>query len=163
MDFEYSPRVRELQARLLKFFDQHIYPNEKAYEAEVAANRRNGDAFVPTKVIEDLKVEAVAAGLWNLFLPHSSRVPDGLSNLEYAPLCEIMGRSLLAPAGTPKDITARLQREIAAAMQAPELVRQMADAGIEVRLSSPQEFAALIRADMAKWAAVVKSADVKLD
>ncbi len=70
---------------------------------------------------------------------------------------------VLAPAGTPKDITARLHREIAAAMAAPDLVRQMADAGIEVRLSSPQEFAALIRTDMAKWAGVVKSADVKLD
>jgi acyl-CoA dehydrogenase len=97
MDFEYSPRVGELQARLLKFFDQHIYPNEKAYEAEIAANRRNGDAFVPTRTIEDLKVKARAAGLWNLFLPHSPRAPEGLSNLEYAPLCEIMGRVPWAP------------------------------------------------------------------
>ena len=70
---------------------------------------------------------------------------------------------VLAPAGTPKDITSRLHREIAAALAAPDLVRQMADAGIEVRSSSPQEFAALIRTDMAKWAAVVRSADVKLD
>ena len=97
MDFEYSPRVRELQARLLKFFDEHIYPNEKVYEAEVAQNRRNGDAFIPTKIIEDLKVKARAAGLWNLFLPHSPRAPEGLSNLEYAPLCEIMGRAPWAP------------------------------------------------------------------
>jgi tripartite-type tricarboxylate transporter receptor subunit TctC len=70
---------------------------------------------------------------------------------------------VLAPAGTPGEITSRLHREIGAAMSAPELVRQMADAGIEVRLGSPQEFAALIRADMAKWAAVVKRADVRLD
>jgi tripartite-type tricarboxylate transporter receptor subunit TctC len=70
---------------------------------------------------------------------------------------------VLAPAGTPKDITARLHREIAAAMAAPDLVRQMADAGIDVRLSSPQEFSALIRSDMAKWASVVKGADIKLD
>jgi len=97
MDFDYSPRVRELQARLLKFFDQHIYPNEKLYEAEVAENRRKGDAFVATQVIEDLKVKARAAGLWNLFLPHSPRAPEGLSNLEYAPLCEIMGRAPWAP------------------------------------------------------------------
>lgn len=97
MEFEYSPRVRELQARLLKFFDEHIYPNERVYEAEVAQNRRNGDAFIPTKVIEDLKVKAQAAGLWNLFLPHSPRAPEGLSNLEYAPLCEIMGRAPWAP------------------------------------------------------------------
>jgi tripartite-type tricarboxylate transporter receptor subunit TctC len=70
---------------------------------------------------------------------------------------------VLAPAGTPKDVTARLHREIAAAMAAPDLVRQMAEAGIEIRLSSPQQFAALIRTDIAKWATVVKSADVKLD
>lgn len=97
MDFEYSPRVRELQARLLQFFDEHIYPNEKVYENEVAQNRRNGDAFIPTRIIEDLKGKARAAGLWNLFLPHSPRAPEGLSNLEYAPLCEIMGRVPWAP------------------------------------------------------------------
>ncbi len=97
MDFEYSPRVRELQARLLKFFDEHIYPNEKVYEAEVAQNRRNGDAFIPTKIIEDLKVKARAAGLWNLFLPHSPRAPEGLSNLEYAPLVRDHGPRALGP------------------------------------------------------------------
>jgi acyl-CoA dehydrogenase len=97
MDFDYSPRVRELQARLLKFFEQHIDPNEKVYEAEVAENRRKGDAFVATRIIEDLKDKARAAGLWNLFLPHSPRAPEGLSNLEYAPLCEIMGGVPWAP------------------------------------------------------------------
>ena len=70
---------------------------------------------------------------------------------------------VLAPAGTPKDVISRLHREIAAAMAAPDLVRQMAEAGIDVRLSSPQEFGALIRTDIAKWAAVVKNADIKLD
>ena len=97
MEFEYSPRVREMQDRLLRFFDQHIYPNEKAYEQEVAANRRGGDAFRPTTVIEQLKPLARDAGLWNLFLPKSPRAPQGLSNLEYAPLCEIMGRVPWAP------------------------------------------------------------------
>lgn len=97
MEFEYSPRVRELQARLLTFFDEHIYLNEKVYENEVAQNRRNGDAFVATRIIEALKGKAQAAGLWNLFLPHSPRAPEGLSNLEYAPLCEIMGRVPWAP------------------------------------------------------------------
>src|SRR4029453_5593788 len=97
MEFDYSPRGRELQGRLFKFFDEHIYPNEKAYEAEVAENRRAGDAFVATRVIEDLKAKARSAGLWNLFLPHSPRAPEGLSNLEYAPLCEIMGRVPWAP------------------------------------------------------------------
>jgi acyl-CoA dehydrogenase len=97
MDFDYSPRVRELQGRLLQFFDEHIYPNEKTYEGEVAENRRRGDAFVATQIIDQLKAKARAAGLWNLFLPHSPRAPEGLSNLEYAPLCEIMGRVPWAP------------------------------------------------------------------
>ncbi len=70
---------------------------------------------------------------------------------------------VLAPAGIPKDITARLHREISAAMSAPDLVQKMAEAGIEVRLSSPQAFAALIRTDSAKWASVIKRADVQLD
>ncbi len=92
MHFDYSPRVREMQARLLAFMDEHIYPNEHRFHEEVEANRRAGNAWIPTRVIEELKPKARAAGLWNLFLPHSSRAPEGLSNLEYAPLCEIMGR-----------------------------------------------------------------------
>ena len=97
MDFEYSPRVKKMQAQLLAFMDEHIYPNEKRYHEEVEANRRAGDAFVPTRLIEELKPKARAVGLWNLFLPRSERVPEGLSNLEYAPLCEIMGRVHWAP------------------------------------------------------------------
>lgn len=92
MNFEYSPKVKDMQARLLAFFDRHIYPNEHRFEAEIEANRRAGNAWVPTKVIEELKPLAREAGLWNLFLPRSARAPEGLSNLEYAPLCEIMGR-----------------------------------------------------------------------
>ena len=97
MDFEYSPRVRSLQAKLLGFFEEHIYPNEARYSAEVAANRRAGNAFKPLKLIEELKPRARDARLWNLFLPRSPRAPEGLSNLEYAPLCEIMGRVPWAP------------------------------------------------------------------
>ena len=72
--------------------DEHIYPNEKRFFQEIADNRAKGNAWVPTKLIEELKPLARKAGLWNLFLPHSKRAPEGLSNLEYAPLCEIMGR-----------------------------------------------------------------------
>ncbi len=97
MDFDYSPKVKEMQARLLAFMDQHIYPNEGRYLAEVAENRSKGNAWVPTRIIEELKPKARAAGLWNLFLPRSPRAPEGLSNLEYAPLCEIMGRVVWAP------------------------------------------------------------------
>ncbi|MBK1889523.1 acyl-CoA dehydrogenase [Undibacterium sp. 14-3-2] len=93
MDFQYSPKVKELQARLITFMDEHIYPNEKVFFGEIAANRQAGDAWIPTKIVEQLKAKARAAGLWNLFLPESDQ-GAGLTNLEYAPLCEIMGRSL---------------------------------------------------------------------
>jgi acyl-CoA dehydrogenase len=92
MDFEYTPKVKEMQARLLAFMDEHIYPNEQRFFDEIAENRAKGNAWVPTKIVEELKPLARKAGLWNLFLPKSKRAPEGLSNLEYAPLCEIMGR-----------------------------------------------------------------------
>jgi len=87
MDFEHSAKVKALQQRLQAFMDEYIYPNEQSYRDEVAA----GDRWQPPALIEELKRKARAAGLWNLFLPESSR-GAGLSNLEYAPLCEIMGR-----------------------------------------------------------------------
>ncbi len=96
MDFDYSPKVRDLQKRLTAFMDEHIYPNEAVFDHEVEANRAKGNPWVPTAIIEQLKDKARAAGLWNLFLPQSER-GAGLSNLEYAPLCEIMGRSHIAP------------------------------------------------------------------
>ena len=92
MDFNFTPKVQQMQARLLAFMDQHIYPNEPRFFKEIAENRAKGNAWIPTAIIEELKPKAKAAGLWNLFLPHSPRAPEGLSNLEYAPLCEIMGR-----------------------------------------------------------------------
>jgi acyl-CoA dehydrogenase len=97
MDFEYSERCKALQTRLLAFMDQHIYPNEKAFKEEVDANGRNGDRWVPTQLVERLKPIAREQGLWNLFLPRSAHAPEGLSNLDYAPLCEIMGRVAWAP------------------------------------------------------------------
>ena len=97
MDFEYTPKTRELQARLLKFMDDHIYPNEKAVEQELLANTKAGKRWTPLQTIEALKPKARAAGLWNLFLPVDSAQASGyqgggLTNLEYAPLAEIMGR-----------------------------------------------------------------------
>ncbi|MFP5462118.1 MAG: acyl-CoA dehydrogenase family protein [Gammaproteobacteria bacterium] len=92
MDFEYTPKVKQMRERLISFMDEYIVPNEDRYHQEIEENRAKGNAWIPTKVIEELKPKARAAGLWNLFLPHSARVPEGLSNLEYAPLCEIMGR-----------------------------------------------------------------------
>jgi acyl-CoA dehydrogenase len=96
MNFDYTPKVQELRHKLSIFFDEHIYPNEGAFNEEVAANRAKGNAWVPTELIETLKNQARDAGLWNLFLPASER-GAGLSNLEYAPLCEIMGRVPWAP------------------------------------------------------------------
>ncbi len=96
MDFEYTPKVKDMQARLLAFMDEHIYPNEARFFREIAENRAKGNAWIPTAIIEELKPKARAAGLWNLFLPRSPRAPEGLSNLEYAPLCEIMGRTPFA-------------------------------------------------------------------
>lgn len=92
MQFDYTPKVKQMQAQLLAFMDEHVYPNERRFFAEIAANRAKGNAWVATQLIEELKPKAKAAGLWNLFLPSSARAPEGLTNLEYAPMCEIMGR-----------------------------------------------------------------------
>lgn len=98
MDFAYSERCKTLQGKLLKFMDEHIYPNENAYKSEVDRNgKEQGNRWIPTSIIEELKPKARELGLWNLFLPKSSRAPEGLSNLDYAPLCEIMGRVGWAP------------------------------------------------------------------
>jgi acyl-CoA dehydrogenase len=92
MTFEYSDKVRELQNRVSAFLAEHIYPNEGKYQEQI----EEGDRWQPTPIIEELKPKARAAGLWNLFLP-DSEYGAGLSNFEYAPLCEIMGRSMMAP------------------------------------------------------------------
>ncbi|TMG92078.1 MAG: acyl-CoA dehydrogenase [Betaproteobacteria bacterium] len=97
MDFAYSDKVKALQGKLARFMDAHVYPNERRFHDEVEANRAKGNPWVPTKLIEELKRKARPEGLWNLFLPRSPRAPEGLSNLEYAPLCEIMGRVHWAP------------------------------------------------------------------
>ncbi len=91
MDFSYTSKVESLRAELMGFFSEFIFPNEAAHRDEVQRNRANGNAWLPTQVVEQLKPRARERGLWNLFLPKSSRAPQGLSNLEYAPLCEIMG------------------------------------------------------------------------
>jgi acyl-CoA dehydrogenase len=89
---EYSPKTRDLMARLNAFFDEHIYPNEARCHHELAENRRAGDVWQPLKLIEELKGVARKAGQWNMFLPHPYKGQGGISNLDYAPLCEVMGR-----------------------------------------------------------------------
>jgi len=91
MDFEFSARTKDFERRLRAFMDEHVYPNESRFEQEIQRNR-----WQPSRVIEELKPKARAAGLWNLFLPNDAG-GAGLTNLEYAPLCETMGRSAMAP------------------------------------------------------------------
>ena len=93
MDFGYSPRTQQLREAVMAFMDEHIYPNEGRYWAELEANTAAGKRWTPLAVIEELKPKARAAGLWNLFLPESS-LGAGLTNQEYAPLAELMGRVL---------------------------------------------------------------------
>src|SRR3984957_20859411 len=91
MDFALSKKVEDLQRRLRAFMDEYIYPNERRFQDEIERNR-----WSPTAVVEELKPKARAAGLWNLFLPDEGQ-GAGLTNLEYAPLCDIMGRTMMAP------------------------------------------------------------------
>ncbi|HEY2945801.1 MAG TPA: acyl-CoA dehydrogenase family protein, partial [Vicinamibacteria bacterium] len=93
MHFEHSEKVRDLQRRLSAFMDAHVYPNEETFRRQID----EGDRWQPAPIVEELKARAREAGLWNLFLPDSD-YGAGLTNVEYAPLCEIMGRSAaLAP------------------------------------------------------------------
>jgi len=91
MEFEFSPKVVALREQLQRFMDEHIYPNEERREHELAANAKAGRPYATVPVVEDLKVKAKAQGLWNLFLPEKEH-GSGLTNVEYAPLAEIMGR-----------------------------------------------------------------------
>ncbi len=91
MNFEFSDKVKNLQRRLQAFLDEHIYPNEQCFYDEIEQNR-----WTPTRIVEELKPKARATELWNLFLPDNEQ-GAGLTNLEYAPLCELMGRSVMAP------------------------------------------------------------------
>ena len=92
MFFEFSQKTTDLQERLAAFMDTYIYSNEAEFHRQV----REGDPWKVIPLIEELKEKAKAEGLWNLFLPESER-GAGLTNLEYAPLCEIMGRVPWSP------------------------------------------------------------------
>jgi acyl-CoA dehydrogenase len=89
---DYSPKTQDLLRRLNAFFDEHIYPNEERHHREMDALRRAGNPWQVVPLIEELKPIARRAGLWNMFLPHAYKGQGGISNLDYAPLCEVMGR-----------------------------------------------------------------------
>ena len=91
MIFEHNDRTKELIARVEAFMDAHVYPAEAVYHQQMDEFRAAGNPWQVVPILEELKDKAKAEGLWNLFLPESDR-GSGLSNLEYAPLCEIMGR-----------------------------------------------------------------------
>lgn len=93
MEFSLSARCRDLQTQLTQFMDEHVYPAESVYEEELTAA---GDPHAHPPIMEELKAEARRRGLWNLFLPHKTEWTDGLSNVDYGPLAEIMGRSPIA-------------------------------------------------------------------
>lgn len=95
MDFEFSQEVKVLQERVSAFMEKHVYPNEQRFLTEVETNRNGGNAWIPTEIIEELKLKAHTEGLWNLWRPKGHG--GTLTNLEYAPLCEIMGRVFWAP------------------------------------------------------------------
>lgn len=94
MDFDYSPKVKALISKLERFMEENVYPGEKIFEEQLNAQETRWAAVPP--IMEELKAKAKQEGLWNLFLP-DNEYGAGLSNLEYAPLCEIMGRSIIAP------------------------------------------------------------------
>jgi alkylation response protein AidB-like acyl-CoA dehydrogenase len=91
MNFDYSPKQKEWMKRVGDFFEQHIYPAEAVYNAQMEEATKKGNRWIVVPIVEELKKKAKAQGLWNMFLPHSDHGP-GLTNLEYAPLAEMMGR-----------------------------------------------------------------------
>ncbi len=123
MDFAYSERTQALRSRIAAFMDEHVYPAEERFHSEVEENRSRGNPWVPTRVMEELKERARAQGLWNLFLP-DSEYGAGLTNLEYAPLCEIMGRSPIAPEAFNCSAPDTGNMEVLARYGSPELKRR---------------------------------------
>ncbi len=92
MLWEHSAKTTDLLKRMNAFYEEHIYPNEGRHHEEMNAFRRAGDPWQPVPLVDELKAIARKAGLWNMFLPHAHGDIEGISNLDYAPLCEIMGR-----------------------------------------------------------------------
>jgi acyl-CoA dehydrogenase len=135
MNFSHSDKVRELQQRLADFMERLVYPAESRFQEEVAQNRRHGNPWVATHVLEELKREARVAKLWNLFLPDSEH-GAGLTNLEYAPLCEIMGRSPLGPEAFNCSAPDTGNMEVLARYGSPEQRRRWLEPLLEGRVRS---------------------------
>jgi acyl-CoA dehydrogenase len=135
MNFELSEKVTALVQRLTAFMDEHIYPNEPRVAAQIEDNRRGGDPWATVALMEELKSRARERGLWNLFLPDSP-LGAGLNNLEYAPLCEIMGRSTIAPEVFNCSAPDTGNMEVLARYGTPEQRRQWLEPLLEGRIRS---------------------------
>src|SRR6184192_2288779 len=135
MNFSHSDKVRELQQRVSAFMERFVYPAEGRFQDEVAKNRRGGNPWLATEVVEELKREARTAKLWNLFLPNSEH-GAGLTNLEYAPLCEIMGRSPLGPEAFNCSAPDTGNMEVLARYGSPEQRKRWLEPLLEGRIRS---------------------------
>jgi acyl-CoA dehydrogenase len=135
MNFSHSDKVRELQHRVAAFMDGFVYPAESRFQQELAANRRDGNPWRVSEVVAQLKREARAARLWNLFLPDCEH-GAGLTNLEYAPLCEIMGRSPLGPEAFNCSAPDTGNMEVLARYGSPEQRKRWLEPLLEGRIRS---------------------------
>jgi len=135
MNFSHSDKVRELQQRVTDFMERFVYPAESRFQDEVAKNRRAGNPWLATEAVEELKREARTAKLWNLFLPDSEH-GAGLTNLEYAPLCEIMGRSPLGPEAFNCSAPDTGNMEVLARYGSPEQRKRWLEPLLEGRIRS---------------------------
>jgi acyl-CoA dehydrogenase len=135
VNFEHSDKVKALIQRLTAFMDEHIYANESRLAAQIEANRLRGDTWAIVPLMEELKDHARTQGLWNLFLPDSP-LGAGLNNLEYAPLCEIMGRSPFAPEVFNCSAPDTGNMEVLARYGTPEQQRQWLQPLLEGRIRS---------------------------
>jgi acyl-CoA dehydrogenase len=135
MEFSHSDKVRELQQRLAAFMESFVYPAESRFQEEMNRNRSGGNPWLASAVVEELKREARAAKLWNLFLP-DSEYGAGLTNLEYAPLCEIMGRSPLGPEAFNCSAPDTGNMEVLARYGSPEQRKRWLEPLLEGRIRS---------------------------
>ena len=135
MDFSHSDKVRRLQEQLGSFMEAHVYPAEPRFHEELEKNRRNGNPWQVSEVMEELKRKARAENLWNLFLPQSEH-GAGLTNLEYAPLCEIMGRSHIAPEAFNCSAPDTGNMEVLARYATPEQQQRWLEPLLEGRIRS---------------------------
>src|SRR5215475_6592064 len=132
MDFDYSPKVKALQKRLQEFMDEYVYPHEETFKDQLDSA---SDRWTVPPIMEELKAKAKERGLWNLFLPESDR-GAGLTNLEYAPLCEIMGRSPIAAETFNCSAPDTGNMEVFERYASPELKKQYLEPLLEGKIRS---------------------------